>query len=299
MWSVHPVCYSRSVCDGRLVRNPTAPLYPTMAGGLRLVPAGVSGAGITLREAHAGRLVMDAVFRCVPGGPHPPRGYNLSDQQEHRILVQIRRDVALSVTSLDGRLSRDIQGLVALCALSDPGNEPLTWVQTGHYRPERVLYFDGREEVRDLGRRSTLNNELFSDQGEAWWIDSRSDLTARYAGAGLSLHPRRYSNGEIIYDSPDAQAAYWRWLRDQPDVRLLEATVQFRTYLYRHAGGYRGVARFDPLVLVEWWHTETFERSRAGAEARRVRSDVRVFWILPNPIEPLRLDDAIGAFRYR
>jgi hypothetical protein len=36
-----------------------------------------------------------------------------------------------------------------------------------------------------------------------------------------------------------------------------------------------------------------------GAEPRRTGSDVRVFWILPDPIEPPSLDDAIRAFRFR
>lgn len=281
------------MCDGRLVRDPGTTLYPTVTGGLRLIPPRGHLAGGSLRETRAGRVELDAAFHCVPRSPGAVHAV------AHHVVVQVRSGVGLRFTSLDGRSSGDLDDQVALCAFGEPGNPALTWVQTGHFRPERVLRFDGRDEVIDLDLRDAGSNERFADAGEPWWVDSRSEVTARYAGSGVYLRPARFSNDEIIYDSPDTSVSYVEWMRGKPHIRLVGATVQFRTYLYRRPGGYQGLAPLDPLALVEWWYTESFERARPEDEPRRTGASVRVQWILANPPEPLRLDDAIRAFQQR
>lgn len=285
-------------------------MYPTAIGGLLLVRGRPGYASITLREISFGRLAMDGVFRCVPRGSVAPRTY--AHQRDHRIVIQVRRDVTIRVSSVaNPEISRDLDGQVALCAFADsrgyvggawsPNEPAYTWVQTGRFRPERVIRFDGRDERIDLGWRDSEPRPEFDERGERWFVDSRPDRSnsARYASGGFHATPVNHPNGEIIYDSPNLTLAYGDRLRGEPQIRLLETTVQFRTYLYRRPGGYHGIAPLDPLAVVEWWYTERWERSTEGAESRRTGTDVRVLWILPNPIEPPSLDDAIREFRFR
>ncbi|MCZ7679596.1 MAG: hypothetical protein M5U28_12875 [Sandaracinaceae bacterium] len=296
------------MCEGELVRDPTAPLYPTAAGGALLIPGRSGSRAMSLREVGGGRLVMDAVFRCVPPSPLTPRRHR--HERLHRVVIQVRRDVGIQASSVDGPpAALDLDGQVAICAFGDSSghvgfewarDEPAyTWVQTGHFRPERVVWFDGRDEQTDLGWRSRERRPAFGDHGQEWWVDSRSPHSARYAAAGAHLTPIGHPNGEIIYDSPSFSVGYANRLGGEPQIRLVETSVQFRTYLYSRPGGYRGMASLDPLAVVEWWHTERWERATAGAAARRTASDVRVLWILPNPVEPPLLDDAIRDFRFR
>lgn len=293
------------MCDGQFVRDSAAPLYPTAVGGLLVVRGRPGYASITVRELRVGRVAMDAVFRCIPRSPHAPA-------REHRVVVQVRRDVAIRVTSVENpAVHRDLDGQVALCAFGDTRGyaggvwareEPAyTWVQTGHFQPERLVRFDGRDERIDLGWRNSAGRPAFRDHDEAWFVDGRPDRSrsARYASGGYHATPMGHPNGEIIYDSPDLTAAYAHRLQNESEIRLLEATVHFRTYLFRRPGGYQGIAPLRPLAVVEWWYTERWERSDEGAEPRRTGTNVRVLWVLPNPIEPPALDDAIRAFRFR
>lgn len=292
------------MCDGQLVRDQVAPLYPTAVGGTLIMGRQPP---LVMQEVGVGELVMDRVFRCVPRSGVASRVH--THGREHRVVIQARRGVTIRVSSVEGpSVSRDFGGQVALCAFGDSGgsfarpwrSEPAyTWVQTGHFRPERVVRFDGREEQTDLGWRNSGQRAGFTERGEAWWIDSRSEHSARYAAGGVHLPPIGHANGEIIYDSPDLTVGYSSRLEREPQIRLVETSVQFRTYLYLRPGGYDGIASLDPLVVVEWWHSERWERSAEGAEPRRTASDVRVLWILPNPIEPPSLDDAIRSYRFR
>ncbi len=297
------------MCEGRLVRDPTAPIYPTAIGGFLLIPGRADRPSFTLGEVSFGRMAMDAVFVCVPGSTGAP-GRDV-DGRQHRVVIQVRQDVRLRVSSVEyPSISDDVDEQIALCAFGDspgyasrswnPSETAYTWVQTAHFPPERVVGFDGRDERTNLDWRHSTGRPSFQDRGEPWFVDTSLDRSssARYAAAGVHARPNGHPRGEIIYDSPDLRRAYADRLRSEPQIRLLETAVQFRTYLYRRPGGYHGLASQDPLALVEWRYSERWERASAGAEGRRTHTDVRVLRIRPNPPEPPSLDDAIREYPF-
>ncbi|HJL14030.1 MAG TPA: hypothetical protein RMH99_00170 [Sandaracinaceae bacterium LLY-WYZ-13_1] len=204
----------------------------------------------------------------------------------------------------------EVRDQVALAAFSDPGDDPLTWVQTGQFLPERIEWFDGHSEVRRITYERTYHGESspsreparspgrrtrFTDRGQEWWIDSRSN-SARYAHRGIWLPPGRYANGEIVYDSPLQQTAYGEFFSANPDVRSIYAPIEFRSYVYRRPSTARALARREALAMVEWWFTQKLGRDAAGGAWRSLGGQPRVLWIVMNPVEPLRLDNAIGAY---
>lgn len=259
-------------------------MYSTAIGGLMLRPPPMPGrVSMTLTETHSGEPAMAGVFQCVPQSSE-----NARLGERHRIVVQVR---VLRGQSTEDPRSIDYERLVALCAFGDPPGPQLTWVQTGHFLPERIEYFGGHTEDRGTLQRHPPPS--FAERGEPWWVDSESDFTARYGGVGLSLRPIGHSDGEIIYDVPEMQLAYVNLFHDWPNIRRLESPIQFRAYLYHRPGGYDTISRQDPLVMVEWWHTQAFTRDQPGARMRVTGDDPRIMWIIPDPIEPVDLDQSI------
>ncbi len=160
------------------------------------------------------------------------------------------------------------------------------------------LVIDDEGDELDEEQRQALHAaiERSLQQAKNGQTASAGAILARYAAAGVHARPNGHPRGEIIYDSPDLRRTYGDRLRSEPQIRLLETGVQFRTYLYRRLGGYHGLASQDPLALVEWRYSERWES--AGAEARRTHTDVRVLGIRPNPPEPPSLDDAIREYPF-
>ncbi|MGE0791198.1 MAG: hypothetical protein AB7S26_36330 [Sandaracinaceae bacterium] len=288
--------------EWRLEREVGGPLYPVAGGNLTLVMGGGSRASITVQETNPGELVEDAVFRVLPlAGLRP-------GQEPGRIIIQVRRGVTLRVRSVDRPdMTQDAPDNVAVAAVTDRRwatphanrAEPVAyaWVQTVFYPPEQVRYVDGRSETTALELRRIGSRPQFQDRGETWFVDNRGDLSARYAVGGAHSSPVSDPGGEIIYDLPDLSLSYGAPLSARTDIREVDSTTLFRTYLYERPGGYRGIASQDALALVEWEHRERWERSPRG-EARRTEVSMRLRRIEPNPIEPLELDAAIGTYRF-
>lgn len=294
------------MCEGRLAPATSHPTYRTAFGRARRVEPTSPGAddGGLLTETGHGHLAMQRVMRCIPGA----QGTRFGGRGNH-VVIQVRTGVELRLIGDAGGVA-EVRDQVALAAFSEPDDSPLTWVQTGQFVAERIEWFDGRTEERRITYERTYHGETspsreparsagdrvrFKDRGQEWWIDSRSS-SARYAHRGIWLPAGGYANGEIVYDSPLQQTAYAQYFSDNPDVKKVYAPIEFRSYLYRRPGSARALAQREPLAMVEWWFTQELGRDSVGGAWRSRGGRPRLLWILMNPVEPLRLDNAIGAY---
>lgn len=269
------------------MRDLTA-FYPTLTGVPRLLPPTRNRDGALISEQRFGRVAQSGVFRTMDPVEGRPR----------RLVVQTRTGVALRAVSSQRQVVSSHPGRVALAAAFDPPGPHLAWVQTGHFRAATTEHFDGSTSAPpDLPQRDASHR--FRDGAESWWVDSRSPHSARYSAAGISTRTLGYRGGRVIYDLPSSAFIYDIWMAAHPDVRRVRLSTDFRAYLYVFRGGGRSLAAEDPLVSVDWWCSETVERTEPGGEPRETLPDTGVRWIVANPTEPVALDAVVrGDFRY-
>jgi len=244
--------------------------------------------GASMRELAPGHVVSSAVFRLEPLPGSPPR-----QGPPVELHIQVREGVSLLSRWRNARgeweqlVQRD---QIAIAGWGGRSDHRYTWVQIYSESPETINASDGTVRTEDVAydnETPVVHGSDFDWHGRRWYPDVGDDTSARYAVRGTDLSVGR--NGEIIYDSPEAQLTMLPYLRANADVLRVEKTTQFQSFLVE-VPVLQGEAAYLPrqptVAAVAWSRDQTFGRDTVGGAPRLLAQGYRVHFIVPNAVRP-------------